>query len=182
VQFYAVAGGQSTWYYDGEYSPYPQDCGPLLLDPAGPVDVGVRVVRGHCAGDIMFASCNVVSARFGKALQDCNATGFSAHPIEVVLAHRGNERCRGYFVIKVLGRALLDAERSGARYLESGALSGWDSLHIAEATWDGSDEFAVGTREDRYGTRLYVVERVAEALRRAKLRNVVLTRNDKLAM
>lgn len=178
MRFYTVSGGQGTRFYDGEYCPYPQDFGPLILDPSYPVDVHVRVVRGGRPGDMMFAAFNVVSQRFLDVLGECQATGYSPRPIRVVLAHRRNAECAGYFLIKVLGRALLDAHRSGLRHFDSGAVSGWDSTHIDESTWDGSDVFAVGTRRESYGTQMNVVERVAEGLRRSKLRNVVLTRND----
>ncbi len=182
MRFYVISGGQGKQFFDGEYHPYPHDFGPLILDPNTPVDVCVRVVRGGRPGDMMFAAFNVVSQRFVEVLQGCQAAGYSAHPIRVVLAHRGDVECGGYFLIKVQGRAVLDAHQSGLRYLASGTPSGWDRLHIDEKTWDGSDVFAVGTGENTFGVGMHVVEHVADALRRAKLRNVILTRNDECSL
>jgi hypothetical protein len=49
----------------------------------------------------------------------------------------------------------------------------YDGLYIYESRWDGSDVFAIGQ-----GVGMYVVERVAEALRKAKLKNVRIVPND----
>ncbi len=176
--FYNVRGAQGKQFYDGEFSPYPMDLGELILTP-GPVphDICVKAVRGGRVGDMMFAGFNVVSQRFVDVLRECQATGYEAHPIRVVLAHRGGVECEGYFLIKILGRATLDAGRSGLRYFESGGLSGWDRTYVDEATWDGKDVFGIGTTREACGIAMYVVERVAGALRRAKLRNVQLTVN-----
>jgi hypothetical protein len=176
--FYAVSGGQGKQFYDGEFSPYPRDLGTLILTSARiPEGLCVKAVRGGRIGDMMFAGFNVVSRRFIEVLHECGATGYDAHPIRVVLAHRANQECDGYFLVKLLGRAVIDAKRSGLRYFATGTLSGWNGLYIDEATWDGTDVFAVGTQKDKCGTQMYVVQRLATALRQAKLRNVKITPN-----
>ena len=184
MDFYQINAGQGKQFYEGEFSPYPRDLGELILTP-GPVpqNICVKVVRGGRLGDRMFAAFGVVSRNFVDVLQACEATGYAACPIRAFAAHRANENIPGCFLLKLLGRGgHLDLERSyrdprdreiESRYPNLRGSKRYIGIYMNDAEWDGSDVFAI----PELGIAMFVVERVAQAIRKAKLRNVRLTKN-----
>lgn len=180
MRFFIVCPGQATQFYDGEFAaPYP-DLGRLILTAwVPPQQLRVQVVRGGRLGDMLFAAFNVVSPRFVDVLRANQATGFGT--AEVVLM-KGDEILATYYVLKLSGRGgPFDPVRSHARYGPdgpSGAIFDYDGIYMNESNWDGSDVFAI----PGLGIGIYVVERIAEAIRKAKLKNVVLTPSEECSM
>lgn len=138
-----------------------------------PLD-GLRVLvrTGTQPGDLIFTTPNVVSERFLGILRECNATGFDVFPVPLI---KDGEQVALYYGLRVYGRGgEFDRVRSDADIGETGAIHGSAAVYMNEADWDGSDVFFI----PGLGVELYVTERVALALKKAKLVNVQITLNS----
>lgn len=172
MKFFGVTSRRGPQYYNGEFSPYP-DLSKLFLTPWLPSCVRVEIRTGTKPGDMMFSAFNVVSERFVAVLASCHATGYSTFPVEV---RRSGQIIPGYYGLKLLGRGgPFDEVRSNVERSPDGeAIFGYSAVYMVEDQWDGSDVFAI----PGLGIGLYVTERVAEGIRRAKLTNIRLTLNS----
>jgi hypothetical protein len=173
--FYEILGNQGAQFYDGEFSPYPMDLAAFVLDAKKPVGTSVKVVRGVRPGDMMFAAFNVVSDRLVDVLEAEAATGYRTHPIEVYNAKAGGASIPGYWLLCPTGRGgpMDPVAMQVVWQRPGGAISNYNGIYMDEDKWDGSDVFAI----PGLGIGIYVVERLALAMRKAKLRNVRLTCN-----
>ncbi len=71
-----------------------------------------------------------------------------------------------------------DAERSQAEYGRGDAPISYQAIYMQEALWDGSDIFTI----PGLGYSAFVVERVADELRKLKLKNVSLVKNTECSL
>jgi hypothetical protein len=169
--FYDVMAKQGTQFYDGEWSPYPKDTLALHTLAEVPPDLHVKIVRGVRPGDAIFATANVVSERFVRVLRECQATGFDVFPVPLI---KKGAVVASFLGLRVFGRGgPWDSVRSNADMHEGGVAFGYSAIYMDESQWDGSDVFFI----PGLGVTLFVTERVANAMKRAKLLNVKLTVN-----
>lgn len=170
--FFEINAGLATRYYSGSFEPFPEDLGEFVLGDSPIEDTAVEVKAGTQPGDMVFAAFNVVSQAFVNALEEQQATGFEAVPIDLVLTKDNHRIVDGYYLLRMRGRGgPIDEERSSL-IRDGRAISNYDGLYIYESEWDGSDVFVVGD-----GIGIFVVERIAQALKKAKLKNVKITPN-----
>ena len=178
MKFYRVRCKQGKQFFDGEWSPYPSDLMDLYGDASQPVPDGlhVQVVRGTQPGDILFATCNVVSDRFVGILEEIGATGFRTFRVPLI---KRRITVATYNGLKILGRGgPFDAIRSNAKIDEFGSVNGYSGIYMDESRWDGCDVFFI----PGLSVSLYVTERVAHALQDARLLNVRLVENSECHM
>jgi len=174
MYFYELRSGSHAHphYYEAAVDPFPSDVDPYLLSrEAPPAVVRYKVLRGRRAGDII--SHGAWSDRLIEVLKSCSATGYRTHPVEI---WKEREHISGYQGVRIIGRGgPLDEERSGVeRSRSGGAILGHSAIYIFDDRWDGSDVFTI----PGLGLCVFVVERVAAALRSARLKNVDLILNS----
>jgi len=170
--FFDVSAKQGTQFFQGEWDPYPDDLHAVYLGAERPQPMHVKIRTGTRPGDMIFATPNVISERFLTMLRDCDATGYTTFPVALIKA---GDCVANFFGLRVYGRGgSFDEARSKAYHGTAGALDGYDGIYMDESRWDGSDVFFI----PGVGVSLYVTERVAEAIKKAKLVNVQLTPND----
>lgn len=68
----------------------------------------------------------------------------------------------------------MDDERSGVIRGTYGAIMGQKAIYMDESKWDGSDVFAI----PGMGICMFVTQRIAEAIRKARLLNIDLVLNS----
>ncbi len=171
MRFYSVRAMQGTQFYDGEWHPYPRDLYALYTGGKRPERLHVRVRTGTKPGDMIFATWNVVSEQFLALLRKHQATGFETFPVP--LYKKGVEVGR-FFGLIVHGRGgPFDPARSNADIRDE-CVQGYSAVYMDETRWDGSDVFLI----PGLGIGLYVVDRIGNAIRNAKLRNVSVTANS----
>jgi hypothetical protein len=113
----------------------------------------------------------IVNARVLEVLRDGGFSGWSTYP--VVVHDKAGEVVEGYVGLVVTGRCgAMDNARSPKvdRKFPGGVFEVYKGLFFDEREWDGSDVFCPAGSSGW----VFVVPRVAEALRAAKVRNVSL--------
>ena len=172
MRFFVLSCKMGKQFIDGNYGCWP-DMVTLFLSPAVPAELTLRILQGSELPDLICGGWHVYSQRFLDVLAACQATGYTSFPMRVV---RGDLEIPGYFGVKILGRGgPLDAERSGVVWLPGGtAKAGLKAVYMKEEEWDGSDIFAI----PGCGITMHVTERVAEAIRKARLTNIALIPNS----
>lgn len=174
-KFYCISGGQGSQYWDGEWSPYPDDLQKFYSTTGLQSGHRVKVVRGTKPGDMLFATWCVISPAFHSLLIQNAATGFVSFEVPLV---KGDLILAQYTGLVVHGKGgPFDPARSEADYSPSGALVGHSAVFMDSTKWDQSDVFFV----PGLGISLFVSERIAMVIKRAKLKNVVITGNAELA-
>lgn len=111
-------------------------------------------------------SLRLVSQRFIETLKATEATGWSCYAVQAY--NKGGDLIDGLSGLSVSGRCgvIVDNLRfPQVRYDCDGGYTMWVRQYFD--TWDGSDIFSPGGF-------IYVTERVATALKKAKLKNVAL--------
>lgn len=172
LHFYELQFNVCGPYYEAAAEPFPEDLGDLVLGPdPPPAPVRFEIVRGSRPADII--GCAVWSERLISVLRECGATGFKPYEIEL---YRKGKPVPGYMGVLVLGRGgPLDEVRSDVERDETGkCIFGHSAVYMHEDQWDGSDVFVI----PGLGIREFVTARVAEVLRKARLRNVQLILNS----
>jgi len=115
---------------------------------------------------------SLISDRFRDLLLDNGFTGWKTYPI--VMKAKNGEQVGGYHGLSIVGRCgPTDFSKSEIvqRQLVPGAIPAvfYKGLHIGLDAWDGTDMFI------EEGTTMRIVtERVAKAIKRAKITNVRL--------
>jgi len=171
MEYYEIHGDQKPQYYDGEYHPYPARGFTAVND--GEVDTStltIRIRTGTRPGDMLFATANVVSARFVDVLTSLHATGYTTAPIRLV---KDGATLATFYVLRIHGRGgPFDPVRSGPCYSKSNPTKvfAYEGAYMDESRWDGSDLFFI----PGLGVRLFATERVAQAIKRARLKNVLV--------
>ena len=129
-------------------------------------DVRFPIRTGRFQGDAV--SFSVWSERIVNTLKETGASGWSSLPARV---SRNGKSIKGYHLIHVSGRGgSLDTKRSRA-FTDASGLLRHEGVFMVESEWDGSDLFLI----PELGTMIFATERVALALRNAKLRNFSVT-------
>ncbi len=122
-----------------------------------------RVQGGYLRGDVIQEL--VWSAKLTRILKELRATGYDNYHVRVL--HKSRP-ISGYYGIAVRGRGgEFDARGSEATYVEH-QLNSYKRIRMKENDWDGSDVFMV----PGLGLSVFVVERIAVALKEIRLRNV----------
>jgi len=172
LDFYSVGAAHAVRFFSAYFTQYEEYVPEVILGPDLPSDLCINVVSGTQAGDIIYAAFPVFSKRFVDVLRDCQATGYRACAIRV---ERKGELIPDYFLLKLTGRGgPLDEQRSEFVRDPSGAFLSREAVYMDESKWDGSDVFAIPGMD----IAMYVVERIADALSSAELRNVQLVLNS----
>lgn len=172
MRFHYLTMGMGHRYYEGCLRPYPDDLAAVILEPEMPTGMHAEITTGDRPADMLEFLFNVVSGRLIRVLEEVGATGFLACPLRVHLAKK-DVWIPDYFLLKVTGRGgPMDWERSVARKEEWG--TSYRAVYMDESKWDGSDVFCM----PGMGVSTYVTERIAEAIKRAKLTNVRLIPNS----
>ncbi len=170
MQFYGILDRSNGGCYSAEPSPYPKGLESFVLgeqDP--PQHISYNIKHGRKAGDVL--SDAAWSERMVTALKDLGATGFAAYRVSV---SRKGEPVTGYVGVRVTGRG--GPRIPGARRLLTKGqwFDLYQGIYMQEDAWDGSDVFSIPGA----GIGLFVVERVADVLRKLRLRGVMLVPND----
>ena len=169
--FYRLLGKQGTQFYDGEFNQCP-DLVELILGPRVPDTLCVKVVRGKRPGDMMCPAFNVVSKRFIEVVQGCGATGFRACPIRVL---QKQSSIPDYFLLKVTGcGGPVDESRSEVERGSDRLVMAYRGIYMDESKWDGADLFSI----PGMGIGTYLVRKVRDAIKDARLLNVDLVENS----
>ena len=119
----------------------------------------------------------IVHERVVQLLEEQRFTGWTTYPVEVY--GRDGQHIPGYHGLAVTGRCgPIDRDRSVVelKQFPGRVAPVWVGLYFDPATWDGSDIFM--PQEGWYGP--IVVERVRQAFRRARVKNVQFTRLDEV--
>lgn len=171
MRFYAVTALSASEYLNGEWETYPPDLFALHSGAEVPAPIRVRIVAGSENGDLLFSTPNVVSRKFLGVLMENRASGFSFAAVPVM---RSEIEVDEFYCLMITGRGgQFDELRSGA-YRMGSALFGHEAVFMEEDGWDGSDLFLI----PGLGIRLFVTERIGDALKRADLANVRLILNS----
>jgi len=145
--------------------------------------VTMEVISGSKVGDLIAAFfCLVCSLPLVRVLRMVGATGFETFPVEVRHASKGLSF--DYTGLCVSHRAKIDQERVERMWQVLGQApadgSAFDTrgILVDEASRGDWDFFLL----DQLGYNVFVTDRVAQALRTARLRNVCLTPSSEVSL
>lgn len=170
MEFFRLQRNYASIYWEAAPDPFPHDLMEYILADT-PMNDNCRyeLLCGRRPGDMISLSAwsDAMIAVFTK----CQATGLRTAPIQI---HAKNKVYGGYQRIKVIGRGgPLDDVRSHV-IRQDDEIASYRGIYIDESKWDGSDVFSI----PGLGIFIFVVPRVADALRRAKLTNIELIPNS----